>query len=540
MILEEMIGLLGKKRFEEYFEEYVKENVWFVIEQKENYTTKITVENNLKNIFMYVEYEKVDMNRLNKEGQEDLKVKKVAVNDKQISNNQDLTVKYSELNEMMGNVKNITDKKKKELCVNLTSNDKIYALYCYEGNVEKYSKTLTGVVEAVKNSEKLKSEVENKINQEVKKLLENKEFENENSLVIKEIVRYINYIKINQYKQKIYYGVPGCGKSYTIKKELDKVIESAEDRSSRIFRVTVHPDYSYGDFIGSIMPKVREGKISYEFVPGIFTRALKRALELKDKNENVYLIVEEMTRGNIAEIFGDIFQLLDRDENGESEYEIDNENIYRSIYKHGSSDSDNSEENETKKPENERWLSNNKIKLPANFYIWGTLNTSDQNVFIMDNAFKRRFNFQLIKADGNKAEMDEKLDNELKKKFFKSFDENQKFWRLDNDFVKELNNYIIKQLELNEDKQIGNYFIKISGESQEFANVMANKLLYYLWYDVQKVTYGDKYIFNKDKITKFEDIFDRDNLNDIFSKNFYEEVINKVNKKSENEGNENE
>lgn len=338
------------------------------------------------------------------------------------------------------------------------------------------------------------------------------------------------YIQINKYKQKIYYGVPGCGKSYTIKKELDKVIESAEDRSSRIFRVTVHPDYSYGDFIGSIMPKVKEGKISYEFVPGIFTRALKRALELKDKNENenVYLIVEEMTRGNIAEIFGDIFQLLDRDENGESEYEIDNENIYRSIYEHGSSDSDNSEENETKKTENKRWLSNNKIKLPSNFYIWGTLNTSDQNVFVMDNAFKRRFNFQLIKVDGNKAEMDEKLNNEFKK-FFKSFDENQKFWRLDNNFVKELNNYIIEELELNEDKQIGNYFIKILGESQEFANVMANKLLYYLWYDVQKVTYGDKYIFNKDKITKFEDIFDKEDLDDIFDKNFFEKVIGKGN-----------
>ena len=304
-------------------------------------------------------------------------------------------------------------------------------------------------------------------------------------------------------------------------------MEFEEDKNNRVFRVTIHPNYSYSDFIGSIMPKVREGKISYEFVPGIFTRALKRALELRDKHKNVYLIVEEMTRGNIAEIFGDIFQLLDRDENGESEYEIDNEDIYRSIDEYGSSDSDNSEENEIKKPENERWLSNNKIKLPSNFYIWGTLNTSDQNVFVMDNAFKRRFNFQLIKADGNKAEMDEKLNNEFKEKFFKSFDGNQKFWRLDNDFVKELNNYIIKELELNEDKQIGNYFIKILGEDQEFANVVANKLLYYLWYDVQKVTYGDKYIFNEKEINKFEDIFGKDNLNDIFSENFYEKVIDK-------------
>lgn len=370
---------------------------------------------------------------------------------------------------------------------------------------------------------------ENKTQDLIDKIKE--EIENEVEEYIKN--KKIKIEKINKYKQKIYYGVPGCGKSYTIKKEIEDVMEFEEDKNNRVFRVTIHPDYSYSDFVGSIMPKVRDGKFSYEFVPGIFTRALKRALELRDKHKNVYLIVEEMTRGNIAEIFGDIFQLLDRDENGESEYEIDNEDIYRSIYEYGSSDSDSSEENE-------RWLSNNKIKLPSNFYIWGTLNTSDQNVFVMDNAFKRRFNFQLIKADGNKAEMDEKLNNEFKEKFFKSFDENQKFWQLDNDFVKELNNYIIKELELNEDKQIGNYFIKISSEDQEFANVVANKLLYYLWYDVQKVTYGDKYIFSKDKITKFEDIFDMDNLNDIFSKNFYEEVINKVNKKSENEGNENE
>lgn len=352
-----------------------------------------------------------------------------------------------------------------------------------------------------------------------------------------EVEEYIKNkkIKINKYKQKIYYGVPGCGKSYTIKKEIEDVMEFEEDKNNRVFRVTIHPDYSYSDFVGSIMPKVREGKISYEFVPGIFTRALKRALELKHKNENVYLIVEEMTRGNIVEIFGDIFQLLDRDENGESEYEIDNENIYRSIY---FSTSKNSEENETKKSENERWLSNNKIKLPSNFYIWGTLNTSDQNVFVMDNAFKRRFNFQFIKADGNKAEMDEKLNNEFKKKVFKLFNKN--IWQLNNDFVKELNNYIIKELELNEDKQIGNYFIKISGEDQEFANVVANKLLYYLWYDVQKVTYGDKHIFNEKEIKKFEDIFDKKSLNDIFSEKFYKKDISEANEKSEDKGNENE
>jgi|GEM_PF-81849 len=242
----------------------------------------------------------------------------------------------------------------------------------------------------------------------------------------------------------------------------------------------------------------------------------KKALELRDQDKNVYLIIEEMTRGNIAEIFGDIFQLLDRNENGESEYEIDNENVYRIIY---------GKERNTD-------LDNFKIKLPSNFYLWGTLNTNDQNVFVMDNAFKRRFEFQLIKADGSKAEMNSKLEEEFKK-FFENENKNgfekDKFWRLNNNFVKKLNNYIVKELDLNEDKQIGNYFIKVSDDNQDFANIVANKLLYYLWYDVQKVTYGDKYIFNKDKITKFEDIFDKEDLDDIFDKNFCEKVIGKGN-----------
>lgn len=496
----------------EEIEDYIENNLYFLCNQ-----------DRFKNDEKYTELIK----NINLKKEELINNKKIIV-EYEHDNGKNTLLRVNFGREIVENLKNAT-----------YDSDGIYEIYNKCDTENKYVKnpSMSDTINGGNRSMIFKY-LKEKVNEEKTQTLIDKikeKIENEVEEYIKN--KKIRIKKINKYKQKIYYGVPGCGKSYTIKKELDEVIESEENRSSRIFRVTVHPDYSYGDFIGSIMPKVREKTISYEFVPGIFTRALKRALELRDKNENVYLIVEEMTRGNIAEIFGDIFQLLDRDENGESEYEIDNENIYRSIYEYGSSNSDNSEENETKKPENERWLSNNKIKLPSNFYIWGTLNTSDQNVFVMDNAFKRRFNFQLIKADGNKAEMDEKLNNEFKEKFFKSFDGNQKFWQLDNDFVKELNNYIIKELELNEDKQIGNYFIKILGEDQEFANVVANKLLYYLWYDVQKVTYGDKYIFNKDKITKFEDIFDKDNLNNIFSENFYKKVINK---ESENEGNENE
>lgn len=395
----------------------------------------------------------------------------------------EINMKIENVKEALDNIYDNCNEKEKEV---LNENTHRYLIFKYlEEKVDK-NKT-QNLIEKIKN--------------EVEEYIKNKK---------------IKIKKINKYKQKIYYGVPGCGKSYRIKKEIEEVMESEKDKNNRVFRVTVHPDYSYSDFVGSIMPKVRDGKINYEFVPGIFTLTLKKALELRDQDKNVYLIIEEMTRGNIAEIFGDIFQLLDRNENGESEYEIDNENVYRIIY---------GKERNTD-------LDNFKIKLPSNFYLWGTLNTNDQNVFVMDNAFKRRFEFQLIKADGSKAEMNSKLEEEFKK-FFENENKNgfekDKFWRLNNNFVKKLNNYIVKELDLNEDKQIGNYFIKVSDDNQDFANIVANKLLYYLWYDVQKVTYGDKYIFNKDKITKFEDIFDKEDLDDIFDKNFCEKVIGKGN-----------
>ena len=110
MILEEIIGLLGKKRFEEYFEEYVKENVWFVVNQK-NYPTEKEVLEKLKKIFMYVEYEKVDKDNQKNE----LRVEKIVVNGEEVLNNKDLTVNFNELEEMMENVENITNENKKQL-----------------------------------------------------------------------------------------------------------------------------------------------------------------------------------------------------------------------------------------------------------------------------------------------------------------------------------------------------------------------------------------------------------------------------------------
>lgn len=168
--------------------------------------------------------------------------------------------------------------------------------------------------------------------------------------------------------QKIYYGAPGTGKSY----EILKYLKEKQISDEHIFRVTFHPEYTYSDFVGQILPTVKKnGEVSYDFAKGVFTLALEKAYQ--DTSKEVFLIIEEMSRGNCSAIFGDIFQLLDRDnvgtEKGWSKYFINNPIIAKDIIA----------------------LTDDRIKLPANLSILGTVNTSDQNVFVMDTAFKRRF-----------------------------------------------------------------------------------------------------------------------------------------------------
>ena len=175
---------------------------------------------------------------------------------------------------------------------------------------------------------------------------------------------------------KIYYGIPGCGKSYHIEHNVLKLVDKEHD----VFRTTFYLDYSNSDFIGQIYPKVDGDKVTYENVPGPFTKALKRAF--KEPNRMIYLVIEEINRGNAAAIFGDIFQLLDRlDGNhdgrvvGDSEYPISNEFI-------------------------ESYLGNlvtkGQVYIPHNLTILATMNTSDQNVFPLDTAFKRRWDRERI------------------------------------------------------------------------------------------------------------------------------------------------
>lgn len=173
------------------------------------------------------------------------------------------------------------------------------------------------------------------------------------------------------------YGVPGSGKSWTIEHEYCK-------KDTNVERLVFHPDYTYSDFIGQILPNVDEdGQVSYKFTAGPFTNILAEAYS--HPQEEYVLIIEEINRGNAPAIFGEVFQLLDRKREireydddgypiGTSEYGITNTNIAKVVYGNGK----------------------HKIRIPSNLSIIGTMNTSDQNVFTLDTAFQRRWEMRLI------------------------------------------------------------------------------------------------------------------------------------------------
>jgi hypothetical protein len=255
------------------------------------------------------------------------------------------------------------------------------------------------------------------------------------------------------------FGVPGSGKSHTIKTEYC-------DDDNFIERIVFHPEYSYTDFVGQILPKVSGEKLQYIFTPGPFTRIIKKAYE--DHENMYYLVIEEINRGNAPAIFGDIFQLLDRDDNGKSEYGITNADISNGIYN----------------------VDNIKIKIPGNLSILATMNTSDQNVFTLDTAFKRRWVMRMIENDIEHSELG-----------------NKPIWETGitwGDFATKINDMIIKHNSngvTNADKRLGAYFIKAKDLSKG-NRVFPEKVLMYLWDDVFKFERDE--IFNTEKYPTLE------------------------------------
>lgn len=283
--------------------------------------------------------------------------------------------------------------------------------------------------------------------------------------------------------QIMLYGAPGTGKSYSISFLIRQSYPSFNecDDNPYVFRTTIYRDYSYFDFVGNIMPVTKDGKISYEFVPGIFTTALFAALRNQDSGIDVYLILEEMSRGDIASIFGDIFQLLDRDDTGKSMYGINNKSIYEYLILNGAI-----------KP-------GYKIVIPKNLHIIGTVNTSDQNVNVIDTAFKRRFDFKYVGVEPIKSNNNGYVNN-----FSINFtSDNQYEWVK---IYQAINHVIINDLGLAEDKQLGPFFLKDKGNDDLNRDQVANKLLHYLWQDVERVSYTSGSLF-ADGITSFSQLY---------------------------------
>ena len=300
-------------------------------------------------------------------------------------------------------------------------------------------------------------------------------------------------------RQQIFYGAPGTGKSHRIKEQLEVLNVPKEN----VFRTTFHPDSDFSTFVGAYKPTMKkqyryDGKvkakyyedddlagakkdeviidkvIQYDFVPQTFIKAYERAYQTKD---NVYLIIEEINRGNCAQIFGDLFQLLDRDENGVSEYTIKADADIRAYLEDVlGCDSEGIKDGE--------------LCLPSNLYIYATMNTSDQSLFPIDSAFKRRWDWEYepIKYKNTDWLID--------------INGNRYLWT---SFQKEVNNRIFESTN-SEDKMLGDFFVKpYDGVITE--KLLLNKVLFYLWNDVCKDGDGDIFKTEDNKDVKFSDLY---------------------------------
>ena len=290
---------------------------------------------------------------------------------------------------------------------------------------------------------------------------------------------------INMPYQRIFFGAPGTGKSYLLNEDAKKYFENNYER------VTFHPNYMYGNFIGTFKPfpvKLEDKKetIMYKYIPGILLRLLIKAIKNYDtntnKNTNYLLVIEEINRANTAAVFGDFFQLLDRNSNGESEYGIAVSEDLK-LYLEEQFDKNNLTENE------KRYLGENldKITLPPNFYIWATMNSADQGVMPLATAFKRRWEFEYIGInDAYDKSKDENGKSEFDTYNFKANENELANW---NDFRIKINE-ILSKCHVPEDKLLGPYFISKSilesGDPDKIRNAIKNKVLMYLYEDAGK------------------------------------------------------
>ncbi|GAA0778457.1 hypothetical protein GCM10008908_35430 [Clostridium subterminale] len=284
--------------------------------------------------------------------------------------------------------------------------------------------------------------------------------------------------KSNYARNRILFGAPGTGKSFTLNKDREKLL--GEYNGSDYERVTFHPDYSYANFVGTYKPvpcKDSDDKesISYEYVPGPFMRTLVKALQ-NSKTDNIkpyLLIVEEINRSNVAGVFGDVFQLLDRGQDEVSEYPINTSMDMRTYLA--------KEENLGGNLENYE-----KIKIPDNMFIWATMNSADQGVFPMDTAFKRRWDFDYIGINDSEDGIKGRKVTLGSGTYARYIEWNE---------LRKVINDTLSSYRINEDKLLGPYFLSkkiinsgtdIEIDAKTFISAFKNKVLMYLFDDAAK------------------------------------------------------
>ena len=301
--------------------------------------------------------------------------------------------------------------------------------------------------------------------------------------------------------QQIFYGAPGTGKSHTIKEET---------KESDVIRTTFHPDTDYSTFVGAYKPTtallpicdelgqpmkigattLHKEQIVYEFVAQSFLQAYVNAWKKFDKDDKQYLVIEEINRGNCAQIFGDLFQLLDRNDYGFSDYPIKADaDMKRQLQKAFAglviAQKDKINAMYEGKDIVSQVLNGDILLLPNNLYIWATMNTSDQSLFPIDSAFKRRWDWTYMPISN--AEKD----------WIIEVDGNNYDWWL---FLEKINEKIGSTTN-SEDKKLGYFFCKAQ-DGVISAKTFVGKVIFYLWNDVFKdYEFGDA-IFNDEDGSK--------------------------------------
>lgn len=314
-------------------------------------------------------------------------------------------------------------------------------------------------------------------------------------------------------RNRIVFGAPGTGKSFNLKRDCEEILNGT---TGSYERVTFHPDYTYSQFVGTYKPVSDGATIRYEFVPGPFMRvyveAMKSARSL-DPQPHI-LIIEEINRAKVAAVFGDVFQLLDRDDDGVSEYEIQtSEDIRKYLSAELNCDI----------------AMCKKIKIPNNMFIWSTMNSADQGVFPMDTAFKRRWNFEYLGINENQ--------NKIKGRVVVGNTATQEIeWNV---LRRAINEKLAREYKVNEDKLMGPFFIAkrvlktvseeddIIKDAARFKDVFKSKVIMYLYEDAAK-QHKHKLFSGCEDTTKYSavcDSFDEIGIQ-IFGEDFEEVYYN--------------